>query len=170
MSKSENAAHHPEPSKFLRPTTGFFIPHERVPAKVGDTSQRAKQSFKEECDINNILARARETGTVTHVNERPGQYMELPDNLTFHESLNAVIRAQEAFEDLPSEIRRRFGNDPALFLDFVHDEENYDEMVELGLVYREVEPSPPAGGDNAPLGDGMRPEGQNIAPETPSNG
>jgi len=37
------------------------------------------------------------------------------------------------FNDLPSSIRSRFGNDPAAFLDFVQDENNADEMVKLGL-------------------------------------
>ena len=37
------------------------------------------------------------------------------------------------FEELPATIRKKFENDPAKFLDFVNDERNADEMVELGL-------------------------------------
>jgi len=52
----------------------------------------------------------------------------------YHASVNAVLEAREMFESLPSSVRRRFGNDPAAFLDFVGDEENRDEMEKMGLL------------------------------------
>jgi hypothetical protein len=38
------------------------------------------------------------------------------------------------FEDLPSSIRSRFENQPSQFLDFVHDENNLQEMQQMGLL------------------------------------
>ena len=51
----------------------------------------------------------------------------------FQEAMETVVRAEQAFRNLPSKIRKEFQNDPAQFLDFVHDPENQDRMVEMGL-------------------------------------
>jgi len=62
----------------------------------------------------------------------------------FTASMEIVARGQTMFEELPSSIRTRFENDPAKFLDFVQDEENKEEMQELGLLNKtineEIEP------------------------------
>ena len=48
--------------------------------------------------------------------------------------MNIVIEAQENFSELPAHIRKRFGNDPEQFLDFVTDENNKDEAIRLGML------------------------------------
>ena len=88
--------------------------------------------FKKECDINVIMAKYQKTGAITHFNKHQAQY-GMADGQTFQDAMNLVCEAQEMFNDLPSSIRSRFGNDPAAFLDFVQDESNADEMVKLGL-------------------------------------
>ncbi len=98
---------------------------------VGES--RAKQSFAKECDINFIMARYQKSGAVTHVNRHGADY-GFATSLDFAESMRVVIKGQEMFDDLPSSIRSRFGNQPGAFLEFVQEEENYDEMVELGLI------------------------------------
>ena len=45
-----------------------------------------------------------------------------------------MIEAQEKFSELPAHIRKRFGNDPIQFLDFVTDENNKDEATRLGML------------------------------------
>lgn len=117
---------------------------------------RVKQSFKDECDINKILARWQKTGVLDHVNRYQGDYADVTPIPDYREALNSVMAAQAAFNSLPSKIRERFGNDPAQFLDFVHDEGNLNEMRSLGLL-KPVEPdisappSPPvAEGPKAP--------------------
>ena len=51
-----------------------------------------------------------------------------------------MIRAQEAFDALPSSWRTKFNNDPANFVDFCQDPNNRDEMVKLGMI--EVQDAP----------------------------
>ena len=104
---------------------------EAVQVDAGGES-RTKQSFKKECDINHIMAKYQKTGAITHYNKHQQQY-GIADGQTFQDAMNLVCEAQEMFNDLPSSIRSRFGNDPAAFLDFVQDEDNADEMVKLGL-------------------------------------
>jgi phage internal scaffolding protein len=55
------------------------------------------------------------------------------------------------FNDLPSSIRSRFGNDPAAFLDFVNDEGNADEMIKLGLIEKTGEVAAISNGTPQPV-------------------
>jgi phage internal scaffolding protein len=94
---------------------------------------RTKQSFAKECDINHIMAKYQKTGAITHFAKHSPQY-GIADGQTFQDAMNLVCEAQEMFNELPSSIRSRFGNDPAAFLDFVNDEGNADEMIKLGWI------------------------------------
>lgn len=97
------------------------------------TQSRAKQEFRDECDINVLMKKYERTGLITHVNRYQGQYADVTEIVDYQGAQNAVIAAQEAFGSLPSSIRARFENDPAKFMDFVHDEANFDKLVEMGL-------------------------------------
>lgn len=101
-----------------------------------------KQSFKKECDINNIMNKYQKTGLVQHVSRYGGDYIDLGEPLDYQHSLNVVIQAQEAFDSLPSSVRKRFSNDPAEFLTFVSDPANEDDMRSLGLLPAVSEPEP----------------------------
>ena len=103
----------------------------RVPTKITDPS-RAKQSFKAECDINNIMAKYQKTGAVSHFAKNSPRYGDAT-GADFHTAMNLVTETQQLFLELPSSIRNRFGNDPSAFLDFVQNPDNRAEMVEMGL-------------------------------------
>lgn len=92
-----------------------------------------KQSFKAECDINTLLAKYQKTGMIAHLNRFQGDYSDLTDNSDYHTAMNIVLDAQNAFDTLPSSIRKKFNNDPSEFLSFVSDEKNLDEMRSMGL-------------------------------------
>ena len=55
--------------------------------------------------------------------------------------MNQIIAEQEAFNSLPSDIRKKFDNDPAEFLEFVSDEKNNDEMIQMGLKEESIQSS-----------------------------
>jgi len=76
------------------------------------------QSFKDECDINNIIKKYKRTGVLTHVTSAVGQYGDYSSVPDFHEAMNIVARAQQEFELLPAALRKRFANDPAQFFGF----------------------------------------------------
>lgn len=118
------ACNRKDPKKIHKPLTRY---------KTEMSSQGgAKQSFKEECDINNILAKYQETGAITHANNRHADY-GFATSLDFHESMDLVLKAQEMFDELPSSIRAKFGHSPGAFLDFAQDPENAQEMADMGL-------------------------------------
>lgn len=78
---------------------------------------RTKQSFKESCDINQILKKAQVKGGLSHVQKYPemvyGEFDGEVDLLTAHERIG---RANEIFAELPSEVRREFDNDALSFV------------------------------------------------------
>lgn len=105
----------------------------RVPTKPSGLS-RTKQAFRDECDVNQILAKWQKTGLVTHVASQPpkfGDFDVVPD---YQASLNAIIAADSAFMALPSSVRDRFSNDPAKLFTFLQDSANKDEAIKLGLI------------------------------------
>lgn len=96
-----------------------------------------KQSSRDECNINLIMAKYAKTGVLEHLNEHKGDYGDFADAGTFLESQIIIQEASEMFQSIPSEIRKEFDNDPAKFLDFVQNPENLEEMVEMGLASRD---------------------------------
>lgn len=92
-----------------------------------------KQSFRQECDINQIMARYKASGILDHINAHQGRYEDLPSEIDYHSDLLAVMAAQDAFASLPAAMRARFENDPAKFVGFVQDPANQAEINKMGL-------------------------------------
>ncbi len=109
-------------------------------------TSRTKQSFKDETDINAIMARFQKTGMLEFVNKHEPQYGDVTA-LDFQISMESVATAREMFADLPSKVRDRFNNEPAELLEFLDNPDNRDEAVLLGLVTlpkAKTESKPPA--------------------------
>jgi phage internal scaffolding protein len=92
-----------------------------------------QQEFKNECDVNLIVDKYQRTGLLTHVAATTGTFMAAPQ-MDFQEALNYVRDAEEAFMNLPSEIRKEFNNDPAVMIDFCQDPVNLPKLEEMGLL------------------------------------
>lgn len=93
------------------------------------------QAEKQKCDINQIMKRYHRTGMIDHVSKVQGQWGIDTTLITDYQSaLNAVISANEKFNALPSDLRKKFDNDPSKFIAFIEDNKNYDEAVKLGLI------------------------------------
>lgn len=110
----------------------------------------AKQSSKDECDINIIMAKYAKTGLLEHLNEHKGDYGNFEHTTDFLESQIIVHDAQQMFATIPAGIRKQFDNDPGQFLAFVTNDENHDEMVEMGLANatpKDISVTPPEGSD-----------------------
>lgn len=104
--------------------------------KCSDPS-RAKQSFKDECDINTIVRRFGITGQLP-VGVRMPTYGDFTEVQDFQGAMNAIAQAREAFDQMPAHVRKRFDNDPQRFVEFCSDEGNREEAVKLGLVAPKV--------------------------------
>jgi len=107
----------------------------RASALICTTRGRTQQQFRDECDINRILERFNVTGQLPVGSVQP-EYADFSGVFDYQSACNAVIAANQSFAGLPAKIRNRFGNDPALFLEFVQDEANAEECYQLGLLKR----------------------------------
>ncbi len=97
-----------------------------VPDVVYDDG-RTKQSFKDETDINKIMARFDKTGTISHLAKYEGVYADFSD-FDFHKQSNMLAQGGEIFAALPAELRQEFGQSPARFFNYVNDPRNIDEL------------------------------------------
>ena len=115
----------------------------RVYADLDYENTEVQQSFKDEVNINFIMKRYQEKGILPDMIKRDPTYGDFTQVPTFQESLEIVNKAREQFDGLPASVRKRFGNDPAQFLDFVNKPENASELVKMGLANeRKPEPIP----------------------------
>jgi phage internal scaffolding protein len=102
----------------------------------------AKQEFRDECDINTIIARfgiGYELPEAAH----PPSFADFEDVMDFQSAMNSIVAARESFMLLSGEVRARFGNDPQSFVEFCSDSKNYDELIKLGFAVERPAPQAP---------------------------
>lgn len=92
-----------------------------------------QQQFKEQCDINNIIKNYTQTGELP-LSKKVGQFLDVSNVQDYHSALTTVFEAQKAFDNLPSNIRSRFENDPNQLIAFIEDDANHEEALNLGLL------------------------------------
>lgn len=106
----------------------------RNPVRLTFAGQgKTHQSFRDECDINRIMGRYAITGVLDFLNKKEAVYADVSE-ADFQRSMDIVVQANAMFDQLPSNIRERFSNDPARLLAFLDDPVNRDEATRLGLV------------------------------------
>lgn len=110
----------------------------RVYQPHGSEPSATKQEFKDDCDINKIMARYQRTGALTHFAKYAGSYGDFTA-CDLQQAHSLMQRAREMFDALPSSIRNLVMT-PEGFLNFVQDPANAARMAELGLTA-----VPPAG-------------------------
>lgn len=99
-----------------------------------------RQEFKEESNVNNIMAKYEKGHMIDYINRHDGTYGDFSNEFEYREILDRLQSAEDAFLDLPSSLRNRFNNDPAQFIGFVSDDKNREEAIELGLIPKSKEP------------------------------
>lgn len=99
---------------------------------------KTSQEFREDADINVLMARYVKTGVLPVHTDRQPFYVDADALPSFQTMQNVLIEAREAFMALPSRVRERFMNDPARFVEFATDEKNIDELRSMGLLSPEA--------------------------------
>lgn len=112
----------------------------RVVVDFSNAISKTKQSFRELCNINTIIAKYNHTGLISHVNKREAVYGDVSNVPDYQAAMNIVNTAHDVFSSLPSDLRARFSNDPAKYLEFVSDPSNVEEAVKLGLFVKKEVP------------------------------
>lgn len=127
---------------------------------------RTHQSFKDETDINKILAKYQRTHTISHLSKYQGVYGDFSDVPDLLEANSRYQRGKAIFDELPSEVRREFDNNMGAFFAFVNDPANVDKLDKVLPDLAKPGTQKPAvrrSGANMPQPEGAAPE----APETP---
>lgn len=92
-----------------------------------------QQHDEPEANINNIVRRFTQTGElpVRALPPMQGDFSNAPDMQT---ALNLMVAAKDAFMQQPADVRARFDNDPARYVDFCSNPDNAPELEKLGLL------------------------------------
>lgn len=91
-----------------------------------------EQHHKDECDILNIV-RKYEKLDIPFPELTEADFGDILDAPTYLDMQNQIAEANSLFDGLPSRIRARFDNSPNMFLEFMSDSKNYDEIEKMGL-------------------------------------
>lgn len=102
-----------------------------------------RQSEKELCNVNNIMAKYEKTGLIDHFRNRPGEYGDFTNVQTYQDALNKIMLAENQFNALPADLRKRFDNDPVAFVEYVTNPENHESLAKMGLL-EPIAPEAPA--------------------------
>lgn len=126
---------------------------------TGDNG-RTEQNHIADCDINIIMKRALRGQHTPYVRDDMGSYGDAT-SLDYHQAHNLVADANTQFEELPSNVRTRFDNSPEQFLEFINNDANEPEAIELGLIKKPIpvpEPLPDVPPIISPQEDPLPPE------------
>lgn len=116
---------------------------DKVDVWSSEESSCTLQEFKDESDINNLVARYKQTGAfydilaARNLGVRPRipvfeDVSEIPD---FAAAQDVINQGKEAFEALPPSIKSTFSNSPELFLAFMTENKNNPDVLrKLGLI------------------------------------
>lgn len=135
----------------------FFTRYQVPPSPAIEFTEPSmtEQHFKDECDINNIVARYEATGVMPSGTTQPlfGDFAEFPTDLL--SSQKFFDDAEERFMQLPAAVRKEFNNSPLELLQALQTEGNRQRFIDLGLIERPVQPqetvvanTPPDEGQN----------------------
>jgi hypothetical protein len=109
----------------------------RVACSFETTGESMTQEhFKEETEILNIIRRHDRNGVIDHINKGSAIYGDFSEITDYRDMIHKLREADSAFAQVPSDIRKRFENDPAKFFNFVTDSANHDALAEMGLVMK----------------------------------
>jgi len=105
----------------------------RVALDFSGGVSRTKQADKKSADVNEIMRKYREKGILPVLPNATPRYGDFTGASDFHTMMQRVVAARQDFDSLPSDLRKRFGNDPGQLLDFLANPDNNAEAIKLGL-------------------------------------
>jgi phage internal scaffolding protein len=110
-----------------------YEPHKKYVFKTSGESL-TQQHFKEECDVINIIKKHDRNGIIEHVQRGQARYGDFSEVADYREALDLVRDAQDEFMTIPSDIRKKFDNDPGKFYEFVSNPDNKEELKTMGFI------------------------------------
>ena len=123
----------------------FYTRYAPPKSPVADSSKPSltQQEFKESCDINNILAKFSVQAQALGVDpsllmpQDQGSYGDFSNLDDFQTAQNKIAFLNDQFSNLPSDVRRKFGDDLNTFIGAISDPSRVDELGDLGVWNKE---------------------------------
>ncbi|QCQ84663.1 internal scaffolding protein [Blackfly microvirus SF02] len=109
-----------------------YVEHDPVNLAHADDGM-TREEFKDECDINVLMAHYERTGVLNFFNPGQPQFLDVSAVPDLQSALHYMDTANTAFMSLPASVRREFDQDPLKFVDFATDPSNLSRMREWGL-------------------------------------
>lgn len=98
----------------------------------------ADQSHRDSTNINSIIAAFSATGAQPPLSAQQGHYGDFVAAPDLHEAYEAVYRSEQAFAELPAEVRAAALNNPIQFIEMLDDPYGRELLSSAGLVLDEV--------------------------------
>lgn len=93
---------------------------------------KTKQALKDDADVNKLIKKYNQVDLAKQAHDLEAIYGQI-DSMDLQDAMNKVNAAEEAFMNVPSEIRGQFNNDPGAWIDFATNEENLEQMRQWGF-------------------------------------
>lgn len=124
----------------------FYTRYAPPKSPIADSSKPSltQQEFKESCDINNILAKFSVQAQALGVSisqlmpQDQGTYGDFSNLDDFQTAQNKIAFLNDQFSNLPSDVRRKFGDDLNVFIGAISDPSRVDELGDLGVWNKEA--------------------------------
>ena len=123
------------------PFRTMYTPNVRISFETTGES-RTQQQFGEDAKIQNIVKKYDQQGFFDTINRNPAQYGDFTHITDLHSAMDKINEAKDNFMTIPSNIREQFNNDPHEFYTFASDENNFDELIDMGLATKTVPDNP----------------------------
>ncbi len=98
---------------------------------VGEDS-RTKQSMKDECDVNLIVAQFTKTGFMSHVSQGLPTYVDVSELTDYRSAIEHVRSVELYFAGLPAKVRSQFENDAVSFMEYLDGGASEEDLKALG--------------------------------------
>lgn len=92
-----------------------------------------QQNQEADANINNIVRKYTQTGEIP-IHNRPPLVEDFALVQNFQDAMNLIVESKATFMEQPADVRNRFNNDPAQFVEFCSNEENRADMRKMGLL------------------------------------
>lgn len=130
----------------------------------------AKQSMREECDVNKIVLRFQKTGLLTHVASGVPAFVDVSELGDYRSVIEQVRLVEEYFLGLPAKVRSAFENDARSFMDYLEGDPSQGDLEALGLEAIEgrlssIEDRPPIEPELDPIANKVEPPGGEQTPD-----
>jgi len=146
----------------------FGVPYSAL--EPGD-GPGAKQSMKDECDVNKIVERFQKSGLISHLGAGVPAFVDVSELGDYRSVIEQVRSVEAYFAGLPAKVRSVFKNDARSFMDYLETAPTVQDLEEVGLDAIEgrlsaIEDRPPVEEPEAPPESPAAPEVAPVEPGT----